>query len=122
MSRIVISDTDLDNFAVVPVSIEPDTIELSHSIFLVMVAELRERRALDEHRRKSDEELIARRQADLSDEERQIVERLKALVDDAWSRGLTVAAIYGLPEPKRTKVDAVHALLDRLLSRGEDGR
>lgn len=40
------------------------------------LAELRERRALDEHRRKSDEELIERRAADLTGEEREALEVL----------------------------------------------
>lgn len=47
MSRIDITDNDLANFAAVPVSIEPDTIELSHAVFQRIVAELRERRAQD---------------------------------------------------------------------------
>ena len=38
-----------------------------------VVRELRERRALDEHRRQSDEELIRRRQADLSNFERMVI-------------------------------------------------
>lgn len=69
MSRLTITDQDLANFAVTPVSIEPDTIELSHTVFLRLVAEIRERRALDEHRRASDEELIRRRHADLTAED-----------------------------------------------------
>lgn len=47
MSRLMITDRDLANLAATPVSIEPDTIELSHTVFLRLVAELRERRAAD---------------------------------------------------------------------------
>lgn len=98
MSRIVISDNDLANFAAAPVSIEPDTIELSHAIFLVMIAELRERRA-----------------ADLSEQDRKALTGLA----DAVRRRVTDQRIH-------TRIDSRHeralAALDRLLSRGKDGR
>lgn len=72
-----------------------------------LVAELRERRALDEHRRKSDEELIERRKADLTAQD------LEAL---SWVRDV----IRRINSGETRHVTAL-AVLDKLLAR-EVGR
>jgi hypothetical protein len=71
---------------------------------LCVIRELRARRALDEHRRRSDEELIARRSRDLSAED------LEAL---RWAHEVMANCTILVPEHKRL---AAAAVLDRLTS------
>ena len=102
--RLYVTDAWLEYFA---------KSDLSHMRDLAR--ELIERRAVDEHRRRSDEELRERRAADLSDEDR---EALTELVE--WAG---IAGIWDQwSENDFDQCGRVRALLDRLLSRGKDGR
>lgn len=68
--------------------------------------ELQERRSLDEHRRRSDEELIARRAADITSEEREALVHMVNI----WRVGLNVAR----PMMTADEIEQVEAALQVL--------